>query len=34
MAGLQIQGGLPKVIFPQSAAEAKPVFPMPEYRQA
>jgi branched-chain amino acid transport system substrate-binding protein len=34
MAGLQIQGGLPKVIFPQDAAEAKPVFPMPEYRNA
>jgi branched-chain amino acid transport system substrate-binding protein len=32
MAGLQIQGGLPKVILPESAAEAKPVFPMPEYR--
>jgi branched-chain amino acid transport system substrate-binding protein len=32
MAGLQIQNGLPKVIFPENAAEAKPVFPMPEYR--
>ena len=32
MAGLQIQGGVPKVIFPEHAAEAKPVFPMPEYR--
>ena len=32
MAGLQIHGGLPRVILPESAAEAKPVFPMPEYR--
>ena len=32
MAGLQIQGGLPRVIFPEAAAEAKPIFPMPEYR--
>src|SRR2546425_253710 len=30
MAGLQIQGGLPKVIFPQAVDEAKPVFPMSE----
>jgi branched-chain amino acid transport system substrate-binding protein len=32
MAGLEILNGLPRVILPESAAEAKPVFPMPEYR--
>ena len=32
MAGLQIHNGLPRVILPETAAEAKPVFPMPEYR--
>src|SRR3954462_5405223 len=32
MAGLQIHNRLPRVIFQEKAAEAKPVFPMPEYR--
>ena len=34
MAALQIQDGIPKVILPVSAAEAKPVFPMPDYKKA
>jgi branched-chain amino acid transport system substrate-binding protein len=33
-ACVQIQGGLPKVVLPAYAAEAKPVFPWPEYKGA
>ena len=31
-ACVQIQGGLPKVVLPEHAAEAKPVFPWPWYK--
>jgi branched-chain amino acid transport system substrate-binding protein len=31
-ACVQIQGGLPKVVLPEQAAEAKPVFPWPWYK--
>jgi branched-chain amino acid transport system substrate-binding protein len=33
-ACVQIQGGRPRVVLPEYAAEAKPVFPWPEYKSA
>jgi branched-chain amino acid transport system substrate-binding protein len=33
-ACVQVQGGVPKVVLPEYAAEAKPVFPWPEYKSA
>jgi len=33
-ACVQLQGGRPKVVLPEYAAEAKPVFPWPEYKGA
>jgi branched-chain amino acid transport system substrate-binding protein len=34
MAGVQIRDGVPRVILPANAAEAKPVFPAPDYKPA
>jgi len=34
MAGVQIRDGIPRVILPADAAEAKPVFPAPDHKPA